>query len=225
MDLVGNGGLITSDLLSSPRRSVPRGRTRIMVLAVITLTLTLVSDAARAHVMFFRAWEPSYPGDGPSIDYLYNGPPSWQGGTYYERQGDIVIGWQGILWADGHSGSCADDPGYGIDGYFGPITTQRTKNWQTFYGITSDGIVGAATWKAAYNGLRQYAEADGNVSQQDYEWQWFAYQGLKMTDNRRNFFGTVTKTADGYWGEWFLFFADWKARWMSHPDLSPCAHG
>lgn len=34
------------------------------------------------------------------------------------------------------------------DGAFGPVTEQAVKNWQTFFGLVSDGIVGSKTWEA-----------------------------------------------------------------------------
>lgn len=42
----------------------------------------------------------------------------------------------------------------GIDGKFGPGTESVVKNFQSKYGLTVDGIVGPATWKALFGGAK-----------------------------------------------------------------------
>jgi hypothetical protein len=37
-----------------------------------------------------------------------------------------------------------------VDGKFGPKTRDMTKEWQSKHGLKSDGVVGPATWMAAY---------------------------------------------------------------------------
>jgi peptidoglycan hydrolase-like protein with peptidoglycan-binding domain len=56
---------------------------------------------------------------------------------------DIVVMWQAILWAEELLGSSD------IDGMFGPKTRDATKAWQSRFGLTADGLVGNATWRAA----------------------------------------------------------------------------
>jgi hypothetical protein len=65
------------------------------------------------------------------------------------QQGSVgisVVEWQNILRQD------VDTSKYTApaDGTFGPITDAATKLWQSAHGITPDGVVGAATWTAAY---------------------------------------------------------------------------
>jgi Putative peptidoglycan binding domain len=64
-------------------------------------------------------------------------------------QGNQVGMWQTILWAD-HLVTGLDKCGSsGVDGYFGSVTKSATKSWQSWYGLTSDGIVGDNTWSKA----------------------------------------------------------------------------
>jgi len=39
------------------------------------------------------------------------------------------------------------------DGSFGPITDQKTREYQSSHGIDPDGVVGPITWKAAFDGV------------------------------------------------------------------------
>jgi Putative peptidoglycan binding domain len=66
-------------------------------------------------------------------------------------QGNLVGAWQSILWADGLLDKCGGD---GIDGFFGTITKNATKSWQSSHDLSSDGIVGPVTWGAARNKLK-----------------------------------------------------------------------
>ncbi|GIH11042.1 hypothetical protein Rhe02_91090 [Rhizocola hellebori] len=56
---------------------------------------------------------------------------------------DLVVMWQGLLYTEGF---LTDE---GVDGDFGPNTANATKAWQTRYGLTADGRVGASTWARA----------------------------------------------------------------------------
>jgi hypothetical protein len=65
------------------------------------------------------------------------------------QQGSVgisVVEWQNILRQDVDSSKYTAP----ADGTFGPITDAATKLWQAAHGITPDGVVGAATWTAAY---------------------------------------------------------------------------
>lgn len=203
---------------ASPPRSVAKS---FAVLVCVIGLVALSAIPAQGHVAFKYTW-------AEGMDYLYDGPASWNGDTYYERQGDNVVAWQGILWADGFLGSCdhARDGFAGIDGYFGPTTTDFTKFWQDYFRVPRDGVVGHGTWSVARSDQRWYASADGNASQGEYEWKWYEYQGLHKDDeNLRNYFGEVVTSADGWWAQTFHFFADWNAAWMSHPAIqTPCHH-
>jgi hypothetical protein len=57
--------------------------------------------------------------------------------------GESVSEWQGRIG------------GLVCDGVFGPKTLQATKNWQSFFGLVPDGIVGPLTW-----GMSDYLEAN-----------------------------------------------------------------
>lgn len=58
------------------------------------------------------------------------------------RQGDRgphVEGLQGLLNAKG-------DQGLAVDGDFGPATERAVRNWQAFFSLGADGVVGEKTW-------------------------------------------------------------------------------
>lgn len=61
---------------------------------------------------------------------------------------DTVLMWQSILVAEGFLGYSD------LDGKFGAGTAAATKKWQSRYGLTADGRVGANTWARADNNLR-----------------------------------------------------------------------
>jgi peptidoglycan hydrolase-like protein with peptidoglycan-binding domain len=56
--------------------------------------------------------------------------------------GDVAIA-QGLLHAWGYASTVGT-----VDGNFGPNTTKATKAFQTKKGLSPDGIIGEATWKA-----------------------------------------------------------------------------
>lgn len=62
---------------------------------------------------------------------------------------DTVMMWQAILASEGFL------PVSEIDGQFGPITANATRQWQTRYQIGVDGQVGNETWTRADEWLRQ----------------------------------------------------------------------
>jgi hypothetical protein len=65
------------------------------------------------------------------------------------QQGSVgisVVEWQNILRQDVNTSKYTAP----ADGTFGPITDAATKLWQAAHGITPDGVVGTATWTAAY---------------------------------------------------------------------------
>lgn len=78
-------------------------------------------------------------------------PPPVSGGRYIVNvslpllrrgsKGQHVGGLQGILV--GKSGAKI-----AVDGDFGPATETAVRNWQRFFGLAVDGIVGPATWKS-----------------------------------------------------------------------------
>jgi peptidoglycan hydrolase-like protein with peptidoglycan-binding domain len=93
-----------------------------------------------------------------SPDFNYGpdgGPDIWTiiyGGEFVER-GDVgkaVKELQSYLNAmdDGPAGGRSIlSPNYvDVDGYFGPATENEVKWWQSYWGITADGIVGPETY-------------------------------------------------------------------------------
>jgi Putative peptidoglycan binding domain len=62
------------------------------------------------------------------------------------QAGNQVGMWQTILWDGGYLVKCGSS---GVDGHFGSVTKQATKDWQAAHGITADGIVGDQTWSTA----------------------------------------------------------------------------
>ena len=62
---------------------------------------------------------------------------------------DTVMMWQAILASEGFLRVSQ------IDGQFGPITANATRQWQTRYQIGVDGRVGNQTWTMADEWLRQ----------------------------------------------------------------------
>jgi len=82
--------------------------------------------------------------NGPGNLGAYVGPPHpviQQGSV-----GIYVVEWQNILIQDASTSKYTAP----ADGTFGPITDAATKLWQTAHGIVPDGVVGQATWTAAY---------------------------------------------------------------------------
>lgn len=103
-----------------------------------------------------RAWEAIgwlRPGDvaAPAPSKPPVVPPPVTGGRYIVNvslpllrrgsKGQHVSGLQGILNGKGNQG-------LNIDGDFGPATEQAVRNWQIFFGLAADGIVGPVTWKS-----------------------------------------------------------------------------
>lgn len=76
-------------------------------------------------------------------------------GYGYITNANIVGLWQGYLQSVGQL------PCNGINGAFGSATYTGTKNLQTFWGITADGIVGNQTWSTASQ-WTQYVAPDYN---------------------------------------------------------------
>ncbi|MEU1965934.1 peptidoglycan-binding domain-containing protein [Micromonospora sediminicola] len=79
-----------------------------------------------------------------------------RGGSYAYTNATAL--WQWILYAEGLISKS------GIDCQFGPGTETATKQFQSRYGLSADGVVGLNTWKTADNRLSltdsSYPEAD-----------------------------------------------------------------
>ena len=61
--------------------------------------------------------------------------------------GDVVTGLQTVL-TNGAPGQWETAP-KAIDGNFGPDTQASVKAFQTWAGVTADGVVGDSTWSAS----------------------------------------------------------------------------
>ena len=93
-------------------------------------------------------------GAGLVVDGIV-GPLTWaalpDGGPMPTLQegstGDVVKSLQQVL-AAGAPGEWSTGPG-AIDGDFGPQTKASVKSFQTFGGVTEDGIVGDETWSVS----------------------------------------------------------------------------
>ena len=62
--------------------------------------------------------------------------------------GPAVVDWQN--WLNTYTNA-----GLVVDGDFGPATEQAVKNFQSFFGLSVDGVIGPQTW-----GLRNYLDAN-----------------------------------------------------------------
>jgi len=60
-------------------------------------------------------------------------------------EGDAVTAWQCVLRYDLHLSASV----LHMDGIFGPVAERYTKQWQKAHKLTTDGIPGPKTWKAA----------------------------------------------------------------------------
>jgi peptidoglycan hydrolase-like protein with peptidoglycan-binding domain len=71
--------------------------------------------------------------------------------------GDVVRSLQTVL-TNGASGQWVTTP-QGIDGDFGPHTEASVKAFQTWGGVTADGIVGDQTWAVSLHALSSTLES------------------------------------------------------------------
>jgi len=98
----------------------------------------------------------------PAAGTPISGHRHWGEGNYHllpsqVSTGNMVGFWQSFIAAYGTI------PCTGVDGIFGPKTTNGTKSIQNFFGLTPDGIVGKQTWNAASHWLHA-AGNDGFVT-------------------------------------------------------------
>ena len=81
-------------------------------------------------------------------------------GSGYTTSGGFVEALQTVLWSSGYSSTVG-----AIDGYHGTSTANGIKSFQSKYGLTSDGIAGAATWKkmesVTYTEFKMYSTGAG----------------------------------------------------------------
>ena len=100
-------------------------RTLAAVAAVLALVLSLAAPAA-AHDIVGHNWGLNH--------VICNGCSIGRGG--------VVGAWQNVLDGENLLARSA------IDGVFGPVTANATRNYQRRAGLTADGIVGPNTWTA-----------------------------------------------------------------------------
>lgn len=65
--------------------------------------------------------------------------------------GNIVGLWQNVLWADGFLAACGSS---GIDGDYGPVTSDATTEWKDWWNVGGTaGHTGTYAWEKANNRL------------------------------------------------------------------------
>lgn len=105
--------------------------------------------------------------------------------------GNTVTAWQMVLEGDGYSGW------YGqcdVDSYFGPNTTQATRDWQSVETPNVvDGTVGSLSWGRAGQKLEFDSDHNG--------FHWYKYRGSDHTH-----YYAEDLQAGGFAGPWFLWW-------------------
>ncbi len=95
------------------------------------------------------AMEEPAPPPPPSGDYEMRTIELWAG---YQSKGKkderpTVVAGQRMLAYDGFADQRTVDGSCASDGWFGSGTDAATKDFQTFHGLTPDGVIGPKTWK------------------------------------------------------------------------------
>lgn len=114
----------------------------VLVLLVVLLSTSPTLPAAAHPLSGHRHW-------GQGAHHLL--------GAGHLTQGNQVALWQSFILTYNQI------PCTGLDGIYGPQTTQGTRNIQAFFGLTRDGIVGPNTWNAA-SGWLHMAGTDGFIT-------------------------------------------------------------
>ncbi|MFG3604158.1 peptidoglycan-binding domain-containing protein [Micromonospora chersina] len=106
------------------------------------MTATVMAAGALAPTPALASASSGYISGSGAVNDDFGDEGTLRRGNAYANSGATGL-WQTILYADGF---LTQDQ---IDCQFGPATETATKNWQSAYGLTADGIVGTGTFGRA----------------------------------------------------------------------------